>query len=77
MVFPGLFPTRLKVEKFTYATESNSDEAAGRGGITFRRYNYVQHLVSGQVVEIQLGLRLLSQLGLGPGHIFSDYIPVF
>ena len=60
--------TRPKAEEnFARATESISDEAAGRGGNTFRSYDYVNHLVSGQLVGLQLGLGLGSGLGLGLG----------
>ena len=54
--------TKPKAEdNFAWATESISDEAAGRGGNTFKSYDYVNHLVSGQLVGLPLG----SGLGLG------------
>ena len=54
-------------ENFARATEGISDEAAGRGGNTFRSYDYVNHLVSAQLVGLQLGLELGLGSGLGLG----------
>ena len=49
--------TRPKAEEnFARASEMKNDDAEGRGGLPFTSYGYVHHLVSGQLLGLQVGL---------------------
>ena len=80
--------TSLKAEEnFAWASETKTDEAEGRGGLSFTSYDYVHHLVSGQslmTVTVRVKVRVIQKTpfflrggGFSREEVFSGGVSVF